>query len=177
MHPGMLFWWKNRSSCGQQGEAGAEASACGPGGGHGHSHHGHHEGRGWGERDHMEASGEGGDFGGGAFGVRRPLRFLAYKLGLDEKQVGDLARILSDLKTERAQADVDGRRSVAALADAVQGSAFEEAKAGEAATLRVKTAERLRDAVVSALRHIHALLTDEQRGKLAYLIRTGVVSI
>src|SRR5437867_3740162 len=43
-----------------------------------------------------------GDFGGGAFGVRRPLRFLAYKLDLDERQVSELAKILTDLKTERA---------------------------------------------------------------------------
>jgi len=43
-------------------------------------------------------------FGGGAFGVRRPLRFLAYKLELDERQVSELARILDELKTERAQA-------------------------------------------------------------------------
>jgi hypothetical protein len=27
-----------------------------------------------------------GDFGGGAFGVRRPLRFLAFKLELREEQ-------------------------------------------------------------------------------------------
>src|SRR4051812_42599809 len=120
MHPGMMFWWKNRN-CG--GGEGAEAGAHGGG----HSHHGHHEGRGaWADRsERMEASGE-GDFGGGAFGVRRPLRFLAFKLDLDEKQVGELARILGELKTERAQADVDGRRSVAALADAVQGAAFDE---------------------------------------------------
>ena len=35
--------------------------------------------------------GEGEGFGGGAFGVRRPLRFLAYKLELDERQVAELA--------------------------------------------------------------------------------------
>lgn len=34
--------------------------------------------------------GLGGGFGG-TFGVRRPLRFLAYKLELDEKQVAELA--------------------------------------------------------------------------------------
>jgi hypothetical protein len=40
------------------------------------------------------------------------VRFLAYKLELDERQVGELARILDELKTERAQAEVD-RRPVA----------------------------------------------------------------
>ena len=56
------------------------------------------------------------DFGGGPFGVRRPLRFLAHKLELEEKQVAELARILSDLKTERAQADVYYRRTTSGLA-------------------------------------------------------------
>ena len=79
--------------------------------------------------------------------MRRPLRFLAYKLELDEKQVGELARILNELKTERAQAEVDGRRTTAAFADAVGGAAFDEAKAGEGATLRVQSAEKLKDAV------------------------------
>src|SRR5690349_9979487 len=82
---------------------------------------------------------------GDEFGVRRPLRFLAYKLELDEKQVGELAKILSDLKTERAQADVDGRRTISGFADAIGGATFDEAGAKTAADLRVKSAERLRD--------------------------------
>ncbi len=109
--------------------------------------------------------------------MRRPLRFLAYKLELDEKQVGDLARILNELKTERAQAEVDGRRTTAAFADAVGGGAFDEGKANEGADLRVKSAERLKNAVTKALREIHAVLSDEQRQRLAYLIRTGVVTL
>ena len=69
-----------------------------------------------------------GGFGGG-LGVRRPLRFLAHRLGLDERQVAELARILNELKTERAQAEVDRRRTVAALADALAGDVFDAAKA------------------------------------------------
>ena len=42
---------------------------------------------------------------------------------------------------------------------------------------RVRTAEHLRDALVKALGKIHALLTADQREKLAYLIRTGVLSL
>src|SRR3954447_265905 len=104
-----------------------------------------------------------GDFGGGGrFGVRRPLRFLAHKLDLDERQVTELARILDELKTERAQAEVDERRSITALADAVGGSAFDEQRATEAAKTRTRTAEKLGDAVVKALRQIHALLQEEQ---------------
>src|SRR5215475_8723042 len=87
---------------------------------------------------------------GAEFGVRRPLRFLAYKLGLDEHQVGELARILNALKTERAQAEVDARRAMAGLADAVAGATFDPQAAGDAATVRVRSAERLRDAVLKA---------------------------
>src|SRR5690349_19593816 len=111
------------------------------------------------------------EFGGG-FGVRRPLRFLAHRLGLDESQVAALARILDELKTERAQAEVDRRRTLATFADALAGDAFDLAKAGEAGSLRVKSAERVRDAVLKALGEIHAALRPDQRLQLAYLIRT-----
>ena len=57
----------------------------------------------------------------GGFGVRRPLRFLAHRLGLDEPQVAALARILDELKTDRAQAEVDRRRTLATFADALSG--------------------------------------------------------
>jgi len=117
------------------------------------------------------------DLGAGAFGVRRPLRFLAYKLDLDEQQVAELARILADLKTERAQAEVDGRRATASLADAISGDQFDTAAATGAGTLRVATAEHLRDAVVKALGRLHTLLAPEQRQRLAYLIRTGTLQI
>jgi Spy/CpxP family protein refolding chaperone len=109
--------------------------------------------------------------------VRRPLRFLAYKLELDERQVAELARILDELKTERAQAEVDRRRTLSAFADAVGGESFDQARAKEAADLRVASAERLRDAVTKALARIHALLKNDQRERLAYLIRTGTLAL
>ena len=110
----------------------------------------------------------------GAFGVRRPLRFLAYKLELDERQVAELARILDELKTERAQAEVDRRRTLSAFADAVARRALRRGEGqGRGRDLRVSSAERLRDAVTKALGRIHALLDKEQRERLAYLIRTG----
>lgn len=116
------------------------------------------------------------DFAGG-FGVRRPLRFLAHRLGLDEAQVTTLARILDELKTERAQAEVDRRRTLATFADALSGEAFDDAKAGEAGAMRVKSAERIRDAVLKALKEIHAVLRPDQRVQLAYLIRTGTLAV
>jgi len=119
----------------------------------------------------------GGEFGGGAFGVRRPLRFLAYRLQLDEEQVAALAVILNELKTERAQAAVDDRRTLTAFADAIAGETFDEAKSTEAATQRVKSAERLQATVARALGRIHALLGAEQRARIAYLIRTGALML
>jgi Spy/CpxP family protein refolding chaperone len=126
--------------------------------------------------EHHEEAFEGGG-GGGGFGVRRPLRFLVHKLGLDERQIAQLARILDELKTERAQAEVDRRRTVAAFADAVAGDSFDAAKATEGGDLRVQSGARVRDAVLKALQQIHALLNPEQRVRLAYLIRTGALLI
>ncbi|HEY6910825.1 MAG TPA: Spy/CpxP family protein refolding chaperone [Myxococcales bacterium] len=158
MHPGMMWWWKQarrHHGCGEAAFAGDPS--------------------GWQSGPWRAAAGD--DFGGGAFGVRRPLRFLAYKLNLSEEQVAQLAKILDELKTERAQAAVDDRRTVAAFADALGLEQFDEARGKEGGDLRVKSAERLRDAVVKALGKIHGILDSAQRAQLAYLIRTGVLSL
>ena len=160
MHPGMMWWWKHARR--QHGCGDGEGAYAGEGGR-------------W--RAGPWQRGGGDDFGAGAFGVRRPLRFLAYKLNLSEEQVSQLAKILDELKTERAQAAVDDRRTVAAFADAIGLETFDEARAREGGDLRVKSAERLRDAVIKALGRIHAVLDSGQRAQLAYLIRTGVLSI
>ena len=201
MHPAFYSWWKHARRHAAYAEAcqraGGEGASCGPGGeggscgpgrggdgpphgggpgfgpghGHGHGPGGHH------------GPGPGGRFGGGPpddggiFGVRRPLRFLAHKLDLTEAQVAVLARILDELKTERAQAEVDNRRTVSAFADAMDSAEFGEARSREGADLRVKAAERLRDAVTLALSRIHAMLEEDQRKRLSYLIRTGIVTL
>lgn len=167
MYPGMMAWWKHAR--GEDGGFG-EHAGCAPR----HREHHHRHGNGHGEAESF-ASGFGGDES--AFGVRRPLRFLAHKLELEEKQVAELARILSDLKTERAQAAVDHRRTTAGLADLVGADTFDEAKANEIAGERVKSAEALRTAVATALKRIHAVLDKEQRERLAYLLRTGALLI
>src|SRR3954466_15263827 len=152
MYPGMMWWWKRARRHGCGGEAHYEGGESGPGWQAGPW--GHHGGS--------------DDFGGGgAFGVRRPLRFLAYKLNLKEEQVEALAKILDELKTERAQAAVDDRRTVAAFADALGLEKFDEARAKEGGDLRVKSAEKLRDAVIKALGKIHAVLDQGQRAQLA----------
>lgn len=88
-----------------------------------------------------------------------------------------LAGILDELKTERAQAAVDHRRTTSSFADAVSGDAFDETKAKAAADERVKSTERVQSAVARALARIHALLKPDQRAKLAYLLRTGALSM
>lgn len=162
MYPGFLHWRQQREHCGER-----RVGFGDPGG------RGRH--REWA----YSASGEddASQFGGGAFGVRRPLRFLAYRLELAEAQIGQLARILDELKTERAQAAVDHRRALSAFADAVAGEAFDRGRADAGAAMRLQSAERLRSAVVDALRQIHELLDAPQRGRLAYLIRTGALSL
>ena len=114
---------------------------------------------------------------GGGFGVRRPLRFLAHKLELDEKQVVQLARILDELKTERAQVAVDDRRSLADFADALAGEHFDSAKATAAGDRRVESSKRLRDTLIRLLGEFHAMLNPEQRARLAHLIRTGILAV
>jgi len=166
MHPAMIEWYRRRHARdSESAEHVSCGSGCGPRRGFGSEH------------GHRFNGGSDEDFGGGAFGVRRPLRFLAWKLELEEAQVSELAKVLNELKTERAQAAVDNRRSTSAFADGIAGETFDETKVSEAASLRVQTAERLRDAVVKALRRIHAVLDPEQRERLAYLIRTGALSI
>lgn len=171
MHPGMMYWWKRRHECG----GGEDMHAgCGPGGPGFGGPFGHHPfGHGFPGFGGWQAS----DHDGGGFGVRRPLRFLAFKLALREEQVDELARVLNDLKTERAQAEVDSRRTLSAFADAVAAESFDATKAAEGAQLRVQSAERLREAVSKALGRIHAILDPEQRQRFAYLIRTGTVTL
>jgi len=125
----------------------------------------------------MTPAHEGGPWMGSPFGVRRPLRFLAAKLELDDAQVRRLAEILDELKTERAQSAVDDRRTLTAFAEALADEAFDTAKAASAAALRSESTDRVAKAVVRALERIHALLRPEQRERFAYLIRTGVVSL
>jgi hypothetical protein len=171
MHPAFYWWYKHA-----RGHRHGHAASCGVSAEHG----------GGGDGGHVEhvfrfnRDGDGEGFfggGGGPFGVRRPLRFLANKLSLSEPQIAELARILDELKTERAQADVDHRRTVTAFADAVEAAVFGEPRAKEGGEQRVKSAERLRDAVIKALSQIHAMLDDDQRKRLAYLIRTGVLAL
>jgi Spy/CpxP family protein refolding chaperone len=72
---------------------------------------------------------------------------------------------------------VDDRRARAEFADAVAGEAFDANKAGAAGERRVQSAAKLREALITALRAIHALLRPEQRERFAYMLRTGILSV
>ena len=163
MHPGFIHHWRRR----YRAELGAPLYGCygADGGG--------------GSRWAWEASRRFGDpaFGAEGFGARRPVRFLAMRLGLDDAQVARLAKIVERLRVEREQAAVDTRRAAGALADALEGEALEAARVEEATRLRVDAARRVQESVARALAELHALLDAEQREELASLIRSGVVHL
>jgi Spy/CpxP family protein refolding chaperone len=165
------FW---RWACAHNGPA-----ACGP-----HFHHHRHgcapqQGdSGGGPQTHSHSHSQEHDGGGGGpWGVRRPLRFMARRLNLTDEQTSTLAAILDDLKTERAQAQVDHRRAISAFADAFLGSAFDEAQVRNAAQRRADSARRVEEAVTTALQRTFDLLDDRQRKQLAYLLRAGDLTI
>ncbi len=114
---------------------------------------------------------------GAGLGVRRPLRFLASRLDLDDEQSARLARILERLKLERAQASLDLRRAAADLADALEASEFTRAKVDSASALRADAARRVETAVATAIQDLHALLEPDQRARLAEFVRSGVIRI
>lgn len=116
-----------------------------------------------------------GEDASGGFGVRRPLRFLAWKLELTEPQLARFAEVINELKTERAQTAVDDRRALTLLAEAAIGDEFNASKAAEATKLRTESAQRLQQRVAESLAQMHAVLDAEQRARLAYLLRTGTL--
>ena len=106
-----------------------------------------------------------------------PLRFLAHKLGLDEKQFTELARILDEIKTERAQSAVDDRRTLTDFADAMAADPFDSAKAAAGATRRAESTARVNAVLAKSLQQIHNLLNPDQRARFSHMIRTGMLSL
>ena len=176
MHPSFYYRWK----CARRAAEAEMRAACGDAAGRGEGPgEAPDEGRGRG-RGRVGAEGwwAGGREGAGPyFGVRRPLRFMAHRLGLDDEQVQTLARILNDIKTERAQVEVDDRRAVGQIADALDTDELDVARVEAALRSRVESAERLEKAVMTVLRETHALLNREQRAQLAYMLRSGQLTI
>ena len=157
MHPSFYYEWKrSRETDGIE----ARAHACG------HS--------GWRRRDRQQRRSA---YHAADFGVRRPLRYMAHKLDLDDEQIDKLATILNVLKTERAQARLDEQRSVAGLAQALEGESFDATGAADALAARVAAAERLKQEILTTLQKTHDMLDPEQRKRLAYLLRSGQLTI
>lgn len=109
----------------------------------------------------------------GAFGIRRPLRMLSHRLGLDESQTAVLAEFLDDLRTEQAQAEVDKRRASKLLAGAMAGESFDSEAAAKATKLRAQASERVIEHTAKGLRALHEVLDPEQRQRFVTLMRTG----
>jgi Spy/CpxP family protein refolding chaperone len=155
--------WRNRGGCRDFGPAFAWAGATGDEGPRGAEFH--------------FSMGRGDDeLGSAGLGVRRPLRYLGWKLDLTQDQLAATARILERLKIERAQAEVEQRRSAAALADALEGESFDNTAASVAADHRADSARAVQKAVAKALADLHAALEPDQRRRLAMLIRTRQIT-
>ncbi len=168
MHPGYMWHWKQRQHRGNACGGTAYASAwCGP-----LPQPPQPE---W----HFSGRSRSGDavFGSGGFGIRRPVRFLAERLDLDEKQLSKVARIVEQIRIERDQAAVDLRRAAGDFADALEAADFETTAAEAAGQRRIDAATSVQKVVSRSLRELHALLDEDQREELASLVRTGSVKL
>ncbi len=114
---------------------------------------------------------------GPLFGIRRPLRHLTWKLGLNEDQIREMADILARLKTARAQTQVDRQASINDLAQAFGGDGFDDEKAAGAIDRRKTSVGAQEDSVLDALRRIHEILDADQRAEFAYLLRSGSLEL
>lgn len=118
-----------------------------------------------------------GHGGGRSFGVRRPLRYLSYHLDLDESQTRRMASVLNQLKTEREQAELDEKRSIAALATLLEAGTPTLDETREALQTRVDSSEKLREETAKAVVAISDLLDDDQREEFINLLLTGTISL
>jgi hypothetical protein len=114
---------------------------------------------------------------GRGFGVRRPLRFLAHELDLDEHQTRKMASVLNQLKTEREQAVLDEKRTVAAMANLLEDGTPTLDEVREALSQRVRSAEVLQDETAQALVTISTFLDEDQRKQFINLLLTGSVTL
>ena len=105
--------------------------------------------------------------------MKRPLRFLIEKLGLDDAQAASLSRILDTLRLEREQTHLDLRRARSRVADLFEADTLDGTGLAEAADARVTAARRHRDAIVAAVTQLHGLLNAEQRKRFAMMLRSG----
>jgi hypothetical protein len=110
---------------------------------------------------------------GSNFGVRRPLRHLSHRLDLDDSQVRRMASVLNQLKTEREQASIDEKRSIAAIADLLSDGTPTLDECRETLSGRIATAKNLNEETAKAIVAISDLLDDDQRMEFTNLLLTG----
>ena len=107
------------------------------------------------------------------FGVRRPLRHLAWKLKLSETQIRDVVDVLDRLKTGYNQARLDQDRSTSEVAAVFTAESFDGDRVNAALATRTQSTEVLNGELLSAVRRIFELLDEDQRREFAYLLRSG----
>ena len=110
---------------------------------------------------------------GPMFGVRRPLRHLAWRLSLSDAQVREMVDVLDRLKTAYGQAKLDRDRATSDVAQAFGQSAFDAERIEKALDGRMNATRGLNAELQSALARIFAILDEKQRGEFAYLLRSG----
>ena len=152
-----FFWYSTGPCFHPGGRRMAYAGGCGP------SEHG----RSWADSRagfgvFMSESHEAA-FGMGGFGVPRPLRFLAWRLGLDGDQVAEVAKVLERVKLERAQSSVDLPRASSEMAEALEGQELDRDRVERARALRLEASRRMQDALGRAVEDLHRILDAEQR--------------
>ena len=113
--------------------------------------------------------------GSGGFGVRRPLRYLAHHLDLDDDQVRRVAAAFDRLKTEREQHRVTRASTAQDLAELLSDGKPSIDALTDAMTPRIDSAERMRLAVARAVCDIAEVLDDEQREQFAALISSKTI--
>ena len=115
--------------------------------------------------------------GTSGFGIRRPLRYLAYHLDLDDGQLRRVAAAFDRLKTEREQTRVDELRTANELGELVaeHSPGIDDVKA--ALQPRVSATERQQLAVARAVHDIAQVLDEEQRQQFVALLSSQTIKL
>ena len=113
---------------------------------------------------------------GAHFGVRRPLRYLGYKLDLSENQMRRMSSVLNAIKNERDQSALDEKRTITAIADLMADSTPTLEEVSEALQPRTKNAEQLQAEIARGLVQISDILDEDQREQFVGLLLSGAIS-
>ena len=113
----------------------------------------------------------------GGFGARRPLRYLSYRLDLDDAQQRKVAAVLDRLKTEMEQARLDEKKTLSDLAGLITRENVSVDDLRGALTPRVETARNLQTVIAKAMQEMSELLDADQREELAYLLQSGAFKV